>query len=74
MTDALVLIQGMRVGNLYVLSRNTVICGATMSSSNDHDSFSTCLWHLCMGHMSECGLTKLSEQDLLCGTKQVRLL
>ena len=38
---ALVLMRANRVGNLYVLSGNTVTGGATVSSSNDHESVST---------------------------------
>lgn len=48
---ALVLIKAWKVGNLYVLSENTILSGA------DPDSDFTQLWHMCMGHMSEKGLT-----------------
>ncbi|XXG79643.1 hypothetical protein AAC387_Pa09g0672 [Persea americana] len=58
---ALVLMRGNRVGNLYVLSGNTVTGGAGVSSSDDHESVSTSLWHLRLGHMSEKGLTILSN-------------
>ncbi|KAJ8633371.1 hypothetical protein MRB53_026707 [Persea americana] len=66
---ALVLMRGNRVGNLYVLSGNIVTGKAALSSSNDHEYASTRLWHLRLGHMSEKGLTILSNQNFLCGTK-----
>ena len=46
---ALVLIKGNRVGNLYLLSGNTILSGAAIASSNDHESVSMRLWHLRMG-------------------------
>ena len=49
----LVLMRSNRVGNLYILFRNSVIGGAVGSSSDDNESVSTGLWHLRMGHMSE---------------------
>ena len=58
---ALVFMRGNRVGNLYVLSGNTVTGGAAVSSLDDQESVSTCLWHLRLGHMSEKGLTILRD-------------
>jgi len=40
-----------------------------MSSSDDPDSDTTRLWHMCLGHMSERGMTILSKRGLLCDQK-----
>lgn len=71
--DAMVLIRGNRGWNLYVLSENIVIGVAAVSSSDDHESVSTCSCHLSMGHMSGRGLTILSKRNLLCDTKTCKL-
>ena len=70
---ALVLMRGNKVGNLYILSGNTITGGAAVFSLDDHEYVSTRLWHLRLGHMSKKGLTILSNQNLLCGTKTSKL-
>jgi hypothetical protein len=45
--------RGNKTNGLYLLQGNTVIGLAVMSSSDDPDLDTTCLWHMQLGHMSE---------------------
>lgn len=53
----LVVMKARKVSNLYVLIGNTITGGATMSLVTYPNLDSTRLRHMCMGHMSERGLT-----------------
>ena len=63
---SLVIMNGNKVDDLYFLQGSTVTGSAVVSSSDDPDPDTTCLWHMRLGHMSERGMTILSKQGLLC--------
>ena len=46
--------------NIYKLLWNTVVGGAAAVES-DHDDC-TKLWHICLGHLSECGMIELHKK------------
>ena len=62
----LVIMKGNKVDDLYFLQGSTMTSSAAVSSSNDPDSDTTCLWHMQLGHMSERGMTILRKRGLLC--------
>lgn len=59
---ALVVIKGKLINSLYHLQGSTILGSANVSSTVDSDAASTQLWHMCLGHMSERGLTELSKR------------
>lgn len=59
----LVVMKGIRVGNLYKLLGSTVVDGAQMVI--EHDEFPVRLWHRRLGHMSEKGMEILMKRELI---------
>ena len=64
---ALVLMKGKRSGNLYTLLGTIVHGEAAAASTSLSESDAPRLWHMRLGHMSEKGMTMLSQRGLLCG-------
>ena len=58
-----------RVGSLYILQGRIVTSSraSVISSSPNLEDDTTRLWHLTLGHMSEKGMTLLSERGFLNG-------
>jgi len=69
---ALTVMKGKKANSLYHLLGETVI-GVAAVSSGESDSNLTQLWHMRLGHMSEAGMTMLSEKGLLKGQKTGKL-
>jgi len=66
--EALTIMRGKKVGNLYFLQGSTVTGSASVASSDPtSDVDVTKLWHMRLGHISERGMTILSKRGLLCG-------
>ena len=57
--------------NIYKLLGNIVIGGVTVVES-DHDNC-TKLWHMRVGHLSECGMTEMHKRNMLKGVKSYKL-
>jgi len=64
--------KGNKVNTLYHLLAET-ITGTAAISLDEFDSNLTQLWHMCLGHMSEVGMTMLSDKELLKGQKHENL-
>jgi hypothetical protein len=65
---AMVVMTGQKISsNVYKLLGNTILGGvAAVAESEDDD---TLLWHMRLGHMSECGMRELHKRNLLTGIK-----
>jgi hypothetical protein len=68
---SLIVMKGvMKSANLYLLSGDTIIGIAAISSvaavTSDNYSYSK-LWHMRLGHMSQHGLAELSKRGMLKG-------
>jgi hypothetical protein len=63
---SLVIMKGNKTDDLYFLQGSTVTGLVVVSSSDDPYSYTTCLWHMWLVHMSEKGMTILSKKVLLC--------
>ncbi|KAG8472960.1 hypothetical protein CXB51_035039 [Gossypium anomalum] len=65
---SLVVMKGQRkIAKLYILQGSTVTGDAAVASSSLSDDDITKLWHMCLGHISENGMTELSKRGLLDG-------
>ena len=62
-----------RTVNLYVLQGTIVTCDAIVASKSMIDGDVTRMWHMCLGHMSENGMTELSRRGLLDGQSTRKL-
>ncbi|KAK3037671.1 hypothetical protein RJ639_030615 [Escallonia herrerae] len=71
--DAMVIMKGQKIGNLYKLIGNTIIGGASVSThaGSSNDNFE--LWHKRLGHLSEGGMLELYKHKLLQGVKSCKL-
>jgi hypothetical protein len=69
---AMVVMTGQKISsNVYKLLGNTILGGvAAVAESEDDD---TLLWHMRLGHMSECGMKELHKRNLLTGIKSCKL-
>lgn len=56
--------------NIYKLLGNIVIGGV---ASVELDDNCTKLWHMHLGHFSECGMTQLHKRNMLKGVKSFKL-
>ena len=63
----MVVMKGKWQHGIYTLLRNTMIGIVVVSSASKQDNDCTKLWYCKLGHMSEQGLTVLSEKGLLKG-------
>ena len=61
---AMVVMKGLRQGNLYIL-QGTIVTGVAAVGTASADTNNTRLWHLRLGHMSEKGMTILSKKGCL---------
>ena len=66
---SLVIMKGNKVDGLYFLQGSMVIGSTVVSSLDDPNLDTTCLWHMQLGHMSERGMTILNKRGLLCDQK-----
>ena len=57
--------------NIYKLLRKIVVDGVVVVES-DHDNC-TKLWHMRVGHLSECGMTEMHKRNMLKGVKSYKL-
>eukprot|EP00268_Persea_americana_P012188 TRINITY_DN15115_c1_g1_i1.p1 TRINITY_DN15115_c1_g1~~TRINITY_DN15115_c1_g1_i1.p1 ORF type:complete len:252 (+),score=38.81 TRINITY_DN15115_c1_g1_i1:1859-2614(+) len=72
--STLVLMKGVRRGNLYFLQWSTIVGAATVSNgSNETVADITNLWHMRRRHAGERALQGLVKQGLLQGTKACKL-
>lgn len=72
--DSLVIMKGVHHGNLYPLLGTTATSDLVfriIGSKNQIDC--TRIWNMRLGHMSEKGLSLLSEQDLLKNMKKLQM-
>ncbi|KAL0332845.1 UNVERIFIED_CONTAM: Retrovirus-related Pol polyprotein from transposon TNT 1-94 [Sesamum calycinum] len=68
---ALTIMKGkITAGNIYKLLGNTVVGGVHSVDSCDDN---TKLWHMRLGHLSECGMPELHKRNLLHGVKSFKL-
>ncbi|KAL0448238.1 UNVERIFIED_CONTAM: Retrovirus-related Pol polyprotein from transposon TNT 1-94 [Sesamum latifolium] len=68
---ALTVMKGkITAGNIYKLLGSTVVGGVYSVDSCDDN---TKLWHMCLGHLSERGMTELHKRNLLHGVKSCKL-
>jgi hypothetical protein len=69
---AMVVMTGQKISsNVYKLLGNTILGGvAAVAESEDDD---TLLWHMRLGHMSECGMRELHKRNQLTGIKSCKL-
>ncbi|GAA0165430.1 hypothetical protein LIER_20836 [Lithospermum erythrorhizon] len=71
---SLVVMKGVRHGNLYPLIGTTVTGDLTIGVvGHKEQTECTRIWHMCLGHMSENGLSLLSGQGLLKNMKKSQM-
>ena len=71
---ALIVMKGQkRTANLYILQGTTITGDADVASKSMIDGNITKLWHMCLRHMSENGMTELSRIRLLDGHSTSKL-
>jgi GAG-pre-integrase domain len=63
---ALTLMKAKKVGTLYFSEGISIVGTATIVNSTSN-SENIKLWHMRLSHMSEHGMTLLSNEDMLCG-------
>ncbi|GAV59698.1 gag_pre-integrs domain-containing protein, partial [Cephalotus follicularis] len=69
----LVVMKGTKINHLYHLQGSTVIGSVDVASISVSKDDRTKLWHMRLGHRSECGLSTLSKRGLLCGEQTTPL-
>lgn len=68
---AMTIMKGQKLPrNIYRLLGTIVVGGATIVES---ELGNTILWHMRLGHMSECEMTDLHKENLLKGVKTYKL-
>uniref|UniRef100_A0A2N9FLA5 CCHC-type domain-containing protein n=1 Tax=Fagus sylvatica TaxID=28930 RepID=A0A2N9FLA5_FAGSY len=69
---AMVVMTGQKISsNVYKLLGNTILDGVVAVAESEDDD--TLLWHMRLGHMSECGMRELHKRNLLIGIKSCKL-
>ena len=72
--DFLVVMKGIRHDNLYPLLGTTVTGELAVGICGSKDQTEcTRIWHMCLGHITEKGLSLLSEQGLLKNMKKPQM-
>ena len=68
---AMIVMRGQKIiGNIYKLLDSTILGRVAVSESEEDD---TLLWHMRLGHMSECGIGELHKRNLLAGIRSCKL-
>jgi hypothetical protein len=69
---AMVVMKGQKISdNIYKLLGSTILGGVVAVSKSEDDD--TLLWHMRLGHMSECGMRELHKRNLLAWIRSCKL-